>query len=293
MDLLLHNPWAFTIVGFAIGAAMGSFLNVCAYRIPLGKSIVFPSSSCPQCDSKITWRNNVPIFSWLFLKGRAECCGFSIPVRYFLVELLVALGWAWLFFHFYHTRDLAMFLTGCTFFWLLLGVIVVDAETMLIPDRFSIGGAFAGLVLALVFPSIHGFATNPLPVERIESLTISITGLLIGSSFIYWVGALAEAILKKEALGQGDVKLMGCIGAFCGWEAAIFIVFFGALIGTFFVLFQTIIKWRRTILKDCGENSLGFGSQIPFGPYLASASIGYFFVFRSFFDAFLDKTFAF
>ncbi len=277
MELIVQSQLGMTVAGFLLGSILGSFLNVCAHRIPIGLSIVSPPSFCPQCEARITWKNNLPILSWLIQKGQARCCGEPILSRYLFVEVVTALLFGYFFHRYFQNHNLAELCVGCFLGWVLLAVIVIDAETMMIPDRFSMGGALAGLVFSLIFPSLHGYGYFPLPGERILSVIDALIGLLVGSSVMYWIGAAAEKALGKEALGQGDVKLMGCIGAFCGWEAAVFMIFAGASIGTAlvipFIVFQNLKK-KSSTQNPSGDQIL-WGKETPFGPYLAIATILY------------------
>ena len=275
MEWLLQSQFGMVAVGFLLGGIWGSFLNVCAHRIPLGQSIVRPPSYCPKCKARILWKDNLPILSWLVRQGRARCCLESISTRYLWVEVSTALLFGYFFGCYFQNSDLAELCVGCFLGWVLLAVIVIDAETMIIPDRLSMGGALAGLVFSIIFPSLHGYGT--LPEERVLSMIDSLLGLLVGSSVMYWIGASAEKALGKEALGQGDVKLMGCIGAFCGWKASVFVIFAGASIGTALVLpflaFQFLGK--KPSKHHQGKEPLSWGKEIPFGPYLAIATLLY------------------
>lgn len=283
MDSLLLEPNLFVWLGLFVGACLGSFLNVVVYRAPRDLSVIRPPSSCPYCSVRIPWSQNLPILGWLFLKGRAKCCGKKILLRYFLVELFTGLIFAWACFVFTKNQDLGMLLASCSFAWLMFGVVAVDAETMLIPDRFSLGGACLGFVLSLYFPSLHGFIHHPMGIEKILGAFQSLLGILIGSGLLYWIGALAGRAFGREALGEGDVKLLGCVGAFCGWKGAVFSIFGGAMIGCAFLLLVFLfqkIRPTESLLKD----SLGFGVEIPFGPYLALAGMSYFFALRTWVD---------
>ena len=277
MELIVQSQLGMTAAGLLLGSILGSFLNVCTHRIPIGLSIISPPSFCPQCKARIPWQNNLPILSWLIQKGQAKCCGEPISSRYLFVEVVTALLFGYFFHRYFQNYDLAELCVGCFLGWVLLAVIVIDAETMMIPDRFSMGGALAGLVFSVIFPSLHGYGYFPLPEERILSVIDALIGLLVGSSFMYWIGAAAEKALGKEALGQGDVKLMGCIGAFCGWEAAVFIIFAGASIGTAlvipFMVFQNFKK--KSSKQNPPEDQIPWGREIPFGPYLAIATLLY------------------
>ena len=277
MELIVQSQTGMTAAGLLLGSILGSFLNVCAHRIPIGLSIISPPSFCPNCEVRIPWKNNLPIFSWLILKGHAKCCGEPISLRYLFVEVATALLFGYFFHRYFQNHDLAELCVGCFLGWVLLAVIVTDAETMMIPDRFSMGGAMAGLIFSVIFPCLHGYGYSQLPEERILSGIDALIGLLVGSSVMYWIGATAEKGLGKEALGQGDVKLMGCIGAFFGWEVAVFIIFAGASIGTAVVIpFMVLQNFKKKSSKqDPPEDQISWGREIPFGPYLAIATLLY------------------
>jgi leader peptidase (prepilin peptidase)/N-methyltransferase len=283
MDSLLIEPNLVAWLGLFVGACLGSFLNVVVYRAPRDLSVIRPPSSCPYCSARIPWSQNIPILGWLFLKGRAKCCGNKILLRYFLVELFTGLIFFWACFVFTKNQDLGMLLASCSFAWLMIGVVAVDAETMLIPDRFSLGGACLGFVLSLYFPSLHGFIYHPMGIEKILGAFQSLLGILIGSGLLYWIGALAGRALGREALGEGDVKLLGCVGAFCGWKGAVFSIFGGAVFGCIF-LFLHFLFQKIKAAQSSRQDNLSFGREIPFGPYLALAGMGYFFGLREWID---------
>jgi len=171
---------------------------------------------------------------------------------------------------------------------------------MFIPDRFSIGGFLCGLVLAFVLPSLHGFGESIFLLDALRSLVVALKGAFIGTALVLWIGLLAEIVLRKEAMGFGDVKLMGAIGAFCGWQGAVFSMFGGAVLGTigvvFFVVFRLFFGKNKSASKgdDSPEKSTGeegsedsnalMGRQVPFGPMLAAAALLYFFFFHTFVD---------
>lgn len=158
---LLSSETGMLLAGLSLGAVAGSFLNVCAHRIPLGQSVVSPRSCCPQCKSPIPWFRNLPLVSWLVQGGKAGCCTFKIPFRYWLVEAFVALVFGYLFYSYVQIPTLGLLVGGCIFAWLMIAVVVVDMEHMIIPDRFSMGGAGRSFVIhCLSLPSL-----NP-PIER-------------------------------------------------------------------------------------------------------------------------------
>jgi leader peptidase (prepilin peptidase) / N-methyltransferase len=283
MDSLLLEPNLIVWLGLFVGACLGSFLNVVVYRVPRDLSVVRPASRCPHCTARIPWSQNLPILGWLYLKGRAKCCGKKILLRYFLVELFTGLMFAWVCYSFIQDQEMGILIASCIFAWLMIGVVAVDSETMLIPDRFSLGGACVGFVLSMYFPSLHGIIHHPMGMEKMLGAFQSLLGILIGSGLLYWIGALASRAFGREALGEGDVKLLGCVGAFCGWKGAVFSIFGGAMIGCAFLLLVFLfqkIRPTESLLKD----SLGFGVEIPFGPYLALAGMSYFFGLRTWVD---------
>ncbi|MDA7822801.1 prepilin peptidase [Opitutales bacterium] len=283
MDSLLLEPNLIVWLGLFAGACLGSFLNVVVYRVPRDLSVVRPASRCPHCTARIPWSQNLPILGWLYLKGRAKCCGKKILLRYFLVELFTGLMFAWACYSFIQDQEMGILIASCIFAWLMIGVVAVDSETMLIPDRFSLGGACVGFVLSMYFPSLHGIIHHPMGMEKMLGAFQSLLGILIGSGLLYWIGALASRAFGREALGEGDVKLLGCVGAFCGWKGAVFSIFGGAMIGCAFLLLVFLfqkIRPTESLLKD----SLGFGVEIPFGPYLALAGMSYFFGLRTWVD---------
>lgn len=274
MSELLGNEGLMLLSGMLLGAVTGSFLNVCAHRIPLGKSIVFPGSSCPQCKAPISWFRNLPVLTWLIQGGKASCCDFRIPLRYWLVEVFTAMVFGFLFHQYALLPGLGILVAGCIFSWLMIAVVVIDMEQMIIPDRFSMGGAVGGVVLSICFPSLQLIHDTGEFINRFGAGMHSLLGLLVGSASLYWIGILAEKAMGKEALGEGDVKLMGCIGAFCGWKGAIFAIFGGATLGAFILLPLMLIS--RLMPKKSGrERELSWGQEVPFGPYLALAGLIY------------------
>jgi len=281
---LENFPWFGWAAAFVLGSIVGSFLNVCIYRIPVDKSLLWPGSRC-ACGRPIPWYDNLPILSWLLLRGKARCCGRPFSPRYPFVEFLTAT----LFLLAWITQPVPVALGYWVFFSLLVPAVFIDLDHYIIPDRFSIGGMFAGIFLSAFVPELHGFA-NPGGVALFNGLSAAIVGALVGSAVLYWFGALAEIVFRKEALGQGDVKLAGCFGAFCGWEGAVFALFGGAVIGT--VLLVPVLLWQKVSGREepdvpdestganaesdgGAEETLGFGTAVPFGPMLCAAIVLY------------------
>ncbi len=279
-ELAAAFPWFFPLAAGLFGAIVGSFLNVCIYRIPAGKSIVTPGSTC-ACGQPIKWHDNVPVLSWFLLRGRARCCGRPYSFRYPLVELLTAGLFlaCWLLF------PPAKAVVGMVFVSVLIAATFIDLDHMIIPDVFTLGAGLGGVLLSVLVPALHGQHEGLFLVDSLRSGTAALQGLLVGSGLVLWIALLAELALKKEAMGFGDVKFVGMIGAFCGWQGAVFAVFGGAVVGT--VWFALALAWQQVSGKNVAVAStaadgepaaLGFGRQVPFGPMLALAGLLYFLV---------------
>lgn len=273
-------PWFFPAAAAIFGAIVGSFLNVCIYRIPAGKSIVLPGSTC-ACGQPIKWHDNIPVLSWFILRGKARCCGRPYSFRYAFIELLTAALFlaCWLLF------PPAKAVCGMLFASVLVAATFIDLDHMIIPDAFTIGAGLFGVLLSFLVPALHGQHEGFFAVDSLRSGTAGLQGLFVGSGLVLWIALLAEMALKKEAMGFGDVKFVGMIGAFCGWQGAVFSVFGGAVVGT--VWFAAALAWQKFSGKPVGipasaetpENettSLGFGVHVPFGPMLAIAGLMHF-----------------
>lgn len=287
-------PWFFASLAFVMGAMIGSFLNVVIYRVPAGQSIVRPPSHC-ACGTPIPWRHNLPIVSWLVLRGRAACCGRPYSVRYAFIELLTGILFltAWL-----RLPPVAAF-GAMVLLALLIAATFIDLDHMIIPDGITIWGTLAAVLLSFALPGLHGFGEEPFfLLGSIRSGFASILGVFVGSGLILWIALLAEAVLRKEAMGFGDVKFMGLIGAFLGWPGAVFAVFGGAIVGT--VWFFVAMLWQAATGRKGGAalraetpegeaTAVGFGAHVPFGPMLAIAAAIYLLAARPWFDAYIDQ----
>lgn len=231
---------------FAFGAVIGSFLNVCVYRIPAQISIVWPPSHCPKCNNKIKWYDNIPIISYIVLGAKCRNCKEKISIQYPVVEFLTAALTTLFFFNF----GLSAW-TFCALFclYVLITLSFIDLKTYTIPDILSIGLIFFGLAVCWLNPAFSG--------DWFDKFTSSITGASIGF-FGSWGLALAcSAIIKKDALGGGDIKLMGAIGALSGfWGMAN-----AMMIASLFGLICFVILGA---LKKTPKNG-----AIPFGPFLS------------------------
>jgi leader peptidase (prepilin peptidase)/N-methyltransferase len=251
---------ALALAMFALGLAFGSFLNVCIYRLPQGMSVIIPGSACPQCKQPIRFYDNVPILSWLLLRGRCRNCRSWISPRYLVVELLTGLLFVACYQHFGFALATVKY---CTFGFLLLGLIFTDAETQLLPDKMTLTGLGVGLIFSLVVPvndlvsqllpglvSMPAFSTS----WRWLSLLDAVTGAVVGASFIYGAGAIYLRARGVEGMGFGDVKLMAMVGAFLGVRLTIFTIFAGSITGSLFGLWTLIVVWLKRTRRRMERN---------------------------------------
>lgn len=285
-------PWFFPLCAALFGAIVGSFLNVVIYRMPLEKSIVTPGSRC-ACGQPIAWFDNIPVLSWFILRGRARCCGRPYSFRYPFVELLTA----GLFLACALQFPPAKALLGMLFLACLVCATFIDLDHMIIPDAFTIWLAVVGVAAAFAWPVLHGVTAEMPLLAHLRSGGVAILGVLIGSGLILWIKLLAEAVLRKDAMGFGDVTFMGAIGAFCGWQGALFAVFGGAIVGSAWVALARLwqlVAGKSAPIAPRGETAegeeaeqLGMGVHVPFGPMLAIGAAIYFLGADRWFDAYL------
>lgn len=252
MDTIIPLPPLLVSVGiFFVGAAIGSFLNVCIYRIPLNKSIIRPGSACPWCGHNIRWFENIPIISFIFLKGRCSACNHSISLRYPLVETIMGCLSILLWQRFPLQADFFIYLAFCS---AMVVIAFIDLDHMIIPDIISLPGIIIGFALSFVSHQINWQQ--------------SLLGILLGWGLFYAVAYLFYLVTKKEGLGGGDIKLLAMIGAFLGWQAIPFVIFLSAFIGAIIGIGALI--YTKLSNKERQD-------QIPYGPFLAGAAICYLF----------------
>ncbi len=228
------------ILPFIFGAVVGSFLNVCIYRIPIGLSIVSPPSRCPSCGRHIPFYYNIPIISYIMLMGRCGLCKAPISPKYLLVEVISGLFTISLFLKFGLSFELLAYFA---FISSLIVVTFIDLKYQIIPDVISLPGIVVGFAASFFIPSVY--------------FLNSLIGILAGGGVLFAVASAYLLLTGKEGMGGGDIKLLGMIGAFLGWKGVIVTLllgsFSGAIIGSFIMLLY------------------GKGSRhpIPFGPFLA------------------------
>jgi leader peptidase (prepilin peptidase)/N-methyltransferase len=257
MNTLLFEPGTlqFQIINylgpFLFGACLGSFLNVCIYRMPLGRSVVSPGSRCAACGTALPWHVNIPILGWLRLMGRSACCSTKVSGRYPLVELISAILTVWI----WNLFPPALALAYIVFTYGLIVATFIDIDHFIIPDEISLGGCVVGLLLSTALPQLQGSSIH------LQGLINSLLGLVFGGGLLLVIAVVGSFVMRKEAMGMGDVKLIAAMGAFLGWQAPLFIIAISSVIGSVIGIGMMVKKQKR------------WGLKMPFGPFLALAAI--------------------
>ena len=250
---------------FILGLTIGSFLNVCIYRMPENKSIVFPRSFCPNCNTLIRWHDNIPLLSYALLWGRCRTCGIRIPVRYPLVELLTG----YIFIHLYYTflqcrhESLCVYISYAFLCCSLIIATFIDIKSFIIPDKITFLGIPLAFILSFMCPDLHN-ASHTLRdfsfigISRLDAVISSAIGMITGGGLMLLCIILGKLLLKKDAMGYGDVKLMCMIGGFVGWKLSVAIFF----VAPFFSLLMAVpvLIFKKSHL-------------IPYGPFLSLAAL--------------------
>lgn len=260
LDLLSALSSPISLFFFVFGALLGSFFNVCIYRIP--RHIFWKShrSFCPACDTPIPFWHNIPILSWVILRGKAACCGAKIPVQYPLVELgtgllMVLVYWIFPFFMNSSGSPLVIdsdaflrFMHAAIFSSLLLICSVIDFEHQIIPDVLSLPMIAVSPLIAWLHPDLD--------------IKSSLLGVLLGGGLFYAIAWAYVLIRKEYGLGLGDVKLLGAIGGWLGWQAILTTIFWASILGAVTGLLLMIVTGSRDMKL-----------KLPFGPFLSIAAI--------------------
>ena len=232
-----------------IGMCVGSFLNVCIYRLPKGNSIVKPPSSCPVCGLSIKWYDNIPILSYVLLRGRCRGCKTVISIRYPIVELLTGLfAWiTWMQFGFSVSTPIYFFFVAA-----LLVITFIDIDHRIIPDIITLPGIPIGFAVSFALPSLDWLS--------------SLLGILSGGGILLTIAWCYQLITGKDGMGGGDIKLLAMMGAFLGWKGVLFTIMASSLVGT---LVGVIMMLRA---------GKGMKMALPYGPFLAIGAILYLFL---------------
>lgn len=240
------------ISAFLLGSVIGSFLNVCIYRIPRGLSIIRPSSGCPSCGAAIRPYDNIPIISFLLLLGRCRQCGTRIPLRYPLVELANALMYALVIWRFNAGWQIPALFAFCS---AMLVITFIDLDFQIIPDSITLPGIAAGLVAgSLIFP-------DPFERDSVLGFKSSLIGLVSGGGLFYSIAVISQIIFRQEAMGGGDIKMMAMAGSFLGWKSILLTTFAGSLLGSSAGVLLMVFAGK------------GRKAKIPFGPFLAAGAL--------------------
>ena len=259
-----------SVMAFIAGLLIGSFLNVCIFRMPRDLSVMWPRSFCPECEHQIAWYDNVPILSYFVLRRRCRHCGKLIPARYLIVEILTAI----LFFAVVTALGLTLVAAKlCLLVALLVGLTFADLEERILPDEFTLGGTAVGLVLAWFIPVDDVIAHAIFSLQRIDvdprwmSVGESLLGVLVPSGFLWLGGVIFEKVRHKPGLGLGDVKMIAMIGAFLGLRATLLTLIVGSIAGS--VIGLIYIQLTK---KDASSYELPFGTFLGFaGIFVALA----------------------
>jgi len=241
----------FSIVSFIFGAVVGSFLNVCICRMPKDESVVSPPSHCPLCDYRIRWYDNIPLLSYLLLRGTCRGCGAHISLQYPLVELLNGLLTLALFIRFGPSLTFLCLFLFCS---ALVVITFIDLEHQIIPDEISLPGIVIGFLCSFILPW--------------QTWLNSLLGIVLGGGSLLLVAYAYQWLTGKEGMGGGDIKLLAMMGAFLGWKSVLFIIFASSLIGSAVGITMMLVQKKDSKLA------------IPFGPYLAFAAVLYIFYGR-------------
>jgi len=264
------RPLVISSFAFVVGACLGSFAATVAYRLPRGLSLLWPGSFCPTCQKSLPWWCNIPVFSYVFLRGRCFMCQASIPARDFVAEVALGVAGLYLSLSFPIWDALARLLLDSA----LMAISLIDLEWRIVPDVLSLPGIVWGAFCATFLMPEIGFRQ-------------SILGALVGSGFLYALAKGYVLVRKREGLGLGDVKLMGMIGAYLGLPGALFTIFFGALLGSAGGIALALLTTART--EMAAEGSHGAAAQddsasssvslltmsVPFAPFLSLAAAVY------------------
>ena len=242
----------YSLIIFLLGTSVGSFANVCIYRLPKSKQIISGRSFCPRCKKKIIWYDNLPLISFIFLNGKCRNCNKSISARYFIVELITGITFLLIYFN-YKDFNTIVFLSVLVL--ILIMIFFIDLENFIIPDTLN----FSIMGLALLKNFLPNFNTS-----LIHEINQSIIGGIVGYLSIWLIIYLYKTLKKIEGMGLGDAKLMAGIGLLFGWQSIPFVLFVSSILGLFFVLPSLIRKQKN------------LRTEIPFGPFIILACLVYF-----------------
>lgn len=267
------------VFAFIIGACVGSFFNVCIWRIPRDESIVSPPSHCPKCGHLIPWHENIPLVSWLALRAKCSKCRISISPRYFFVELLTGYVFLLIWIKVLSSGQPIAFVFPYSFVAaLVILTAFIDAEHSIIPNEITYAGMIAGLCFSIIWPELWVQHRNWIMPERLISFILSSGSLLISVLFMSFIALGGRYMFKKEALGWGDVKYIGAVAALIGIPACFFSLLFASLTGSVYGL--SLIMLGKGKLR----------SAFPLGPFLAAGTIIWVFFGESIYESYVQMS---
>jgi leader peptidase (prepilin peptidase) / N-methyltransferase len=249
---------------FGLGLVIGSFLNVCIYRIPENISLLWPASTCVNCSKRIVWYDNIPVLSYLFLRGKCRHCQHKISALYPIIEIITGIVFLLLFNSVLILQGglISAYIFYLIFCCLLIVGSFVDLEFYIIPNEITYTGLILAPIAGLLCTGFHnlnstlGYFDNSAN-QLIASLQASMLGIFVSGGMIFLCGVIGKLVLRKDAMGFGDVKLMGVIGGFLGWKLGVATFFLAPFFGLLFAI-------PRLISKK--------GKMIPYGPFLSLAA---------------------
>lgn len=297
--------WYHSLIVFIMGTLVGSFLNVCIYRIPARKSIVFPNSYCYSCGSPIRWYDNIPLISYIILRGRCRDCAGRISPRYFFIELLTGLIFFITFWRLGYTWSTPIYIVFICYFIIAT---FTDFDHWIIPDSISIGGFFLALFVALVVPAFYDgliiTKAGPFSGFYFASFLNALVGGAVGFGLLYIISVVGSWVFQKEAMGGGDIKLFAFVGALLGWMNTLIVIalssFIGATVGLILIMIEHLVAKKKKTPEtnnpetyintqpdddelshlykllakmDKTQRNVSLSRAIPFGPYIAIAAI--------------------
>jgi leader peptidase (prepilin peptidase)/N-methyltransferase len=251
-----------TVIAFLFGLLIGSFLNVCIYRLPRDLSVVRPRSFCPGCDKTIAWYDNIPVVSYILLGGHCRFCKARIPLRYPVVELCTGIAFAVCFFSM-HVTMLAV--KYAIFSAILIALIATDKEERILPDEFTLGGTVVGIVLAYFVPLDPSILSIFLPSTlgpHWTSVAEAAFAAACASGITWLIGWTYEKLRHREGMGLGDVKMMATAGAFLGLSGGLLTLFLGSTLGA--------VSGIVFVFVTSQDDKLGY--ELPFGSFLGIAA---------------------
>lgn len=265
MDTLTVHV-VFSIFALVLGLLVGSFLNVCVHRLPLGLSVVKPRSRCPSCENPIVWYDNIPVVSWLLLGAKCRNCKTPISWQYPLVELLTGLLFFGVYWRFQWTMATPVYMALAA---ALVLVTFVDLTDWTIPNEVTYPGIPIGVVCAVI---LEAYPESGLHCEgALSPVFNSLIGVVVGGGSLYLLDKLSLLLLKKRGMGFGDVKLLAMLGAFFGYQSVILIIMLASVLGS--VVGVALILLARAKTEVDGEAAAEGGHYLPFGPYLSVAGL--------------------